>query len=100
MDTLSRTEVFEENDQPGVKTRSSGAGVGVFFQASNIRIVGEVLVMVAIATCAWFVWRQVMPHLWPAGPALLVAPGFWVFMGAGTVARAIWNILFLCPKVR
>lgn len=98
MDFLSRNEVFEENAASLPKTCDSGAFLHAVRPA--LKIVGDVLAMIAIAVFAWFVWHQVLPYLWPAGPALVIAPGFWIFMGTSVIARVVWNILLLCPKVR
>lgn len=29
----------------------------------------------------WSLWCWVLPQLWPTGPASLVAPGYWLFVG-------------------
>lgn len=85
-----------------MQAQDFGAGFGERLQAASgsIRIVRDALILVAIAVAGFFLWGQVLPYVWPAGPAALVAPGFWTFMGVSVIARAIWNILFLCPKVR
>jgi hypothetical protein len=36
----------------------------------------------------WKLWCFVVPQLWAAGPAALVHPGFWFFIGA-------WSLLGL-----
>lgn len=102
MDMLSRSKVFEEHDEASVKAQNIGdrARASVRTTMFNVEIIGEVLVMSTIVVFAWFVWCQALPYIWPAGPVLLIAPGFWSFMAGSIILRVIWNILFLCPKIR
>lgn len=41
----------------------------------------------------WTLWCWVLPQLWPTGPAQVLAPGFWLFVGAllilGIVGRTL-----------
>ena len=49
------------------------------------------LVVALILGADWLVWKLwcwVLPQLWPDGPAGLIAPGFWLFVG-------LWTLLML-----
>jgi hypothetical protein len=64
----------------------------------HVVMIGHILLMVAAPIAGWFLWSWGMPRIWPSGPASVIEPGLWLFIGVSVLARAAWCIGFLCPK--
>lgn len=54
-------------------------------------IVGVVL---GIYWLLWHLWLWVLPQIWPAGPAVFINPGYWLFSGAWFLFMMLGKGLF------
>ena len=52
-----------------------------------------VAIVLGVEWLFWSLWCWVLPQLWPTGPIGLIAPGYWLFVGAllilGIVGRTM-----------
>ena len=40
----------------------------------------------------WSLYTWVMPQVWPTGPAALIEPGYWLFVGMWVLLAAIGSM--------
>jgi hypothetical protein len=51
-------------------------------------------VILGIWWLLWKLWTWVLPQLWASGPAALIAPGYWLFVGMLILLGIVGRILF------
>lgn len=59
----------------------------IITSAMSIAIV--VCLVLLILWPIWLLWSWVMPQLWSNGPESIIAPGYWLFVGAYMVFRTL-----------
>lgn len=65
------------------------------------KIIGSVLaiavavgVIMGVIALIWGLWCWVVPVIFPAAPAALKAPGYWLFLGAWVLLGAVARLIF------
>jgi len=47
-----------------------------------LKTTGAIAFLLASTWIVWMLWCWVVPQLWATGPANIINPGFWLFLGA------------------
>lgn len=50
-----------------------------------------VIIIALVALPIWALWCWVLPQLWPTGPAALIQPSYWLFVGALILFRLMFG---------
>ena len=62
---------------------AAGAAVVIVF---GVMVLGFVWLL-------WLLWTWVLPQIWPTGPAGLIRPGYFLFLGMWFLASVIFKMI-------
>jgi sterol desaturase/sphingolipid hydroxylase (fatty acid hydroxylase superfamily) len=51
--------------------------------AAVLVVIFTIAILAGVYGAVWWLWCAVFGYLWPSGPAQIIHPDFWMFVGAG-----------------